>query len=160
MLTLHRIAHWLWRAGVPVLPWMIKVFNRIICSVVLPPSTQVGRDVLFSYGGLGTVVHKRAVISDGAIIGTGVTIGGRSGKQEVPVIGEGAILGSGAKVLGPVKIGKYASIGANAVVLQDVPDYGVAVGVPARVVRIDRPENRPDYKTFSTVSRPRSGPDE
>lgn len=160
MLRLHRIAHWLWRAGVPVLPWLIKVFNRIVFAVVLPPSTQVGRGVLFSYGGLGTVVHKRAVIADGAIIGTGVTIGGRSGKQEVPVIGEGAILGSGAKVLGPVKIRKYASIGANAVVLQDVPDYAVAVGIPARVVRIDRPEDRPDYKTFSTALRPRSSPDE
>lgn len=154
MLKLHRLAHWLWRAGVPVLPWLIKTLNRLVFSVVLPPSVQVGRGVLFSYGGLGTVVRKRAVIGAGAVIGTGVTIGGRSGRADVPVIGAGAFIGTGAKVLGPVRIGRHASIGANAVVLHDVPDYGVAVGIPARVVRINAPDQIPDYSRFSTAKPP------
>lgn len=149
MLRLHRIAHWLWRHHVPVLPWLIKVFNRVVFAVVLPPSVPVGRGVIFSYHVLGTVVHKRAVNGDAAVIGTGVTIGGRSGHQQVPTIGPRAMLGSGCKVLGPVQVGRAASVGANAVVLEDVPDYAVVVGIPARVVRIDRPEDRPDYASFS-----------
>lgn len=147
-LRIYRVAHWLHCRGVPFLPWLLKSFNRIVFSVVIPPSAQIGRGVLLSYEGLGTVIHRRAVIGDGVIIGTGVTIGGRSGNINVPVIGRGAIIGSGAKVLGDVRIGAYASIGANAVVLRDVPDYAVAVGIPARVVRINRLEDIPDYTAF------------
>jgi serine O-acetyltransferase len=58
------------------------------------------------------------------------------------------MIGSGAKILGNVRIGRYASVGANAVVLSDVPDYSVVVGLPARVVRINRPEDLPDYRSF------------
>lgn len=62
ILRLHRIAHMLWRLHVPLLPWLIKVFNRIAFGVDLPPSARVGRNVLFSYQGLGTVIHKEAEI--------------------------------------------------------------------------------------------------
>lgn len=154
MLMLFRLSHRLWLWHVPALPWLIKVFNRIVFAVVLPPSVKVGRGALFSYNGLGTVVHKNAVIGEGAVVGTGVTIGGRSGISGVPVIGAGAMLGSGAKILGPVCVGKGASVGANAVVLKDVPDYAVVVGIPARVVRINRPEDLPDYGQFSQARRP------
>lgn len=153
MLTLHRLSHLLWRWRVPFVPWLSKAFNRLAFTVVLPPSVLVGRDVIFSYNGLGTVVHKRAVIGAGAVIGTGVTIGGRSGHEAVPVIGEGAMLGSGSKVLGPVQIGRWASVGANAVVLEDVPDFAVVVGVPTRVVRVNHPEELPDYGKFSKARR-------
>jgi len=77
------------------------------------------------------------VIEDDVNVGAGVVIGGRSGLQQVPLIKQGALLGAGCKVLGPVVVGRYAQIGANAVVLKDVPDGGVAVGVPARVIRVD-----------------------
>jgi serine O-acetyltransferase len=133
---------------VPLFPWLLKSFNRIVFSVVLPPSAQLGRNVILSYEGLGTVIHRRAVIGDGVIIGTGVTIGGRSGNSEVPIIGTGTMIGSGAKVLGAVRIGNHASIGANAVVLTDVPDYAVVVGIPAKVVRINNAKDIPDYRAF------------
>lgn len=148
VLRLHRIAHWLWCHPVPALPLLIKVGIRIVFALVLPPSARIGRDVILSYEGLGTVIHRRAVIGDRAIIGAGVTIGGRSGSVGVPVIGEGAFIGGGAKVLGDIKIGAYASIGANAVVLHDVPDYGVAVGIPARTIRINQPDDLPNYRSF------------
>ena len=148
VLRIHRLAHWLWRHHVPVLPWLLKALNRIVFAVVLPPSATIGHDVILSYEGLGTVIHRRAVIGDHAIIGAGVTIGGRSGSLGVPVICECAFIGGGAKVLGAIRVGAYASIGANAVVLHDVPDYGVAVGIPARVVRINRPEDLPNYRAF------------
>lgn len=145
---IYRLARWLYLKRVPLLPSVLKVLNRIVFGVVLPPSARLGRNVLLSYEGLGTVIHRHALIEDDVVIGTGVIIGGRSGHAQVPTIGEGAMIGSGAKVLGPVKIGRYASIGANAVVLTDVPDYAVAVGIPARVVRINRPEDLPDYRQF------------
>ncbi|WP_348700003.1 serine acetyltransferase [Duganella fentianensis] len=148
VLRIYRLANWCYRHRIPLLPFVLKSFNRIIFAVVLPPSASVGRNVLFSYEGLGTVIHRRAVIGDNAIIGAGVTLGGRSGSEGVPVIGAGAIIGSGAKVIGAVRIGAYASIGANAVVLSDIPDFAVAVGVPAKVVRINRPEELPNYRAF------------
>lgn len=146
---LYRISHFLWRWHVPLLPWVIKVINRIAFGAVVPPSTRIGRGVLLSYQGLATVIHKDAVIGDKVIISTCVTIGGRSGHKEAPVIEEGAFIGTGAKVLGPVRIGRYASIGANAVVLRDIPPYAVAVGIPAKVVRINRPEDIPRYDEFA-----------
>lgn len=148
ILKIHRCAQWLLVHRIPLLPFCLKAFNRIVFGVVLPPATRIGRGVLFSYQGLGTVVHRDAVIEEGAVISTGVTIGGRGGREGAPHIGRGALIGTGAKVLGPVKVGAFASIGANAVVTQDVPDYGVAVGVPARVVRINRPDQVPDYQRF------------
>ncbi|MBK6974861.1 MAG: serine acetyltransferase [Sterolibacteriaceae bacterium] len=147
-MNLYRIARWLYLRRVPFFPWLIRALNSIIFGVVLPPSAQLGKGVLLSYQGLGTAIHRRAVIGDKAVIGTGVTIGGRAGYEDVPVIGEGTMIGSGAKVLGPIRIGCHASIGANAVVLSDIPDYAVAVGIPARVVRTQRPEDVPDYFAF------------
>jgi serine O-acetyltransferase len=152
MIKVYRIARWLYLHRVPFLPWALKGVNRILFGVVLPPSARLGQDVLLSYQGLGTVVHRNAVIGDRVTITSGVTIGGRSGHPVVPVILEGAFIGSGAKILGPVHIGRYASIGANAVVLEDIPDYAVAVGIPARVVRISRPEDIPDYRAFEKAT--------
>lgn len=144
----HRIAHWLWAHGVPLIPHLIKSFNRIVFAVVLPPSARLGKGVLLSCHGLGTVIHRNARIGDRVSIGAGVTIGGRSGHSQVPVIDDDAMIGAGAKILGPVRIGRGASIGANAVVLNDVQDYAVAVGVPARVIKVLKPEDMPDYFAY------------
>ncbi len=150
VLSIHRVAHWLWKRRIPVLPKLLKITNRIVFSVVLPPSVRIGEGVLISYQGLGTVIHRDTVIDDRAVISSGVTLGGRGGRTGAPHIGAGALVGTGAKVLGPVKVGQGASIGANAVVIQDVPDYAVVVGVPARVVRINRPEDIPNYHAFGS----------
>jgi serine O-acetyltransferase len=137
LMIMYRTAHALHRWRVPVLPKVIYAINRICFSVVLPPSAVIGRNVILGYKGLGIVIHQRAVIEDDVNIGPGCVIGGRSNHHRVPLIKQGALIGAGAKVLGPVTIGRNARIGANAVVLQDVPDGGVAVGIPARLVRID-----------------------
>ena len=139
MIKIYRLARWLFLNGVPIIPRMLYIFNRLIFSVVLPPSAEVGRGVVFGYSGLAIVVHKRAKIGNRVIVGPNVTIGGRSGLQQVPVIGDDVVIGAGARILGPVNIGNGARIGANAVVLSDVPAGGVAVGIPARTVRIDEP---------------------
>lgn len=133
-MVVYRLAHALHRARVPVLPRALCVVNRVVFALVLPASARVGRDVLFGYQGLGIVVHAEAVIGDRVVVATGVTIGGTGTKQGVPVIEDDVYIGSGAKLLGPIRIGRGARIGANAVVLCDVPAGAVAVGIPARVL--------------------------
>lgn len=148
ILKIYRVARWLHLHHVPVLPKVLKAVNRIAFGVVLPPSATIGSNVLLSYQGLGTVIHKDAVIDDDVTIASCVTIGGRSGNHTVPHIKKGAFIGTGAKVLGPVVVGEYASIGANAVVLEDIPPYAVAVGIPAKVIKYNKPEDLPDYRDF------------
>jgi serine O-acetyltransferase len=134
---IHALAHRLWKWHVPLLPSLLTYFNRLVFSTVLPAQTRVGRGVVFNYSGLGTIVHPRAVIGDRVEIGAGVVIGGRSEIYEVPVIEDDVQIGVGAKVLGPIRVGRGAVIGANAVVLHDVPPGAVVVGIPARVLRIE-----------------------
>lgn len=149
VIRLFRIAHWCWCRGTPVIPGLLKALNRIVFGVVLPPSIRIGRNVLLNYEELGPVIHRNAEIGNDVTIGSGVMIGGRLGSQVVPLIGDGAMIDIGAKALGPVIVGRYASIGANAAVLDDVPDFAVAVGVPAKVVKMNRPEDLPDYRAFT-----------
>nr|WP_249798865.1 serine acetyltransferase [Caballeronia zhejiangensis] len=121
-------------ARVPVIPRLLKVLNRILFSTSIPPSVSVGRNVTFGYQGLGIVVHRHAVLGNDIVISPNVVIGGR-GMPGAPVISDEVLIGAGACVLGPIKIGRGARIGANAVVLADVPDHVTVVGNPARIVR-------------------------
>jgi serine O-acetyltransferase len=136
LLTIHAIAHWLWKHHVPLLPRLLTLFIRILFATQLPHETQLGRGVKLNYSGLGTVLHPRAVIGNRVEIGPGVVIGGRSQIWEVPVIEDDVMIGVGAKVLGPVRVGRGAVIGANAVVLHDVPPGAVVGGIPARILRM------------------------
>ncbi len=136
MLHIYRLAHLLYRLRVPFLPWGLKVLNRVVFSVSLPPSVTVGRNVVFGYQGLGIVVHRQAVLGSNIIIAPNVVIGGR-GRPGAPVIEDDVLIGAGACILGPVTIGRGAKIGANAVVMIDVPPNATVVGVPARVLGVD-----------------------
>lgn len=130
---IHRVAHRLHRIGVPLLPRLCYLFNRVVFSVVLPPSARLGRGVLLGYQGLGVVIHAEAVLGDRVVVSPGVTIGGTGTRLGVPQVEDDVHIGTGAKLLGPIRVGRGARIGANAVVLHDVPPGAVAVGVPARV---------------------------
>src|SRR6267142_7108850 len=130
---LYRCANTLYRWRVPFLPKVIFYVMRFGFGTVVPYTALIGRNTMFQWDGLGIVIHHRAVVGENCDIGHGVTIGGRSGYDQVPVLGDYVVVGAGAKILGPVKIGDYAVIGPNAVVIHDVPAYGVAAGVPARM---------------------------
>jgi len=134
ILVIHGLAHALHTRRIPLIPRMLYGVNRILFGLVLPPSAKIGAGTVLGYQGLGIVIHARAVIGRNVSIGPGVTIGGRNGIFEVPRICDGVEIGSGAKILGPVTIGENAKIGANAVVLTDIPENATAVGVPAQVV--------------------------
>jgi serine O-acetyltransferase len=110
----------------------------IVSGVELPCETKVGRRLRIEHPG-GIVVSGDAVLGDDVILRNGVTIGlKRTGERGSPVIGDRVDIGAGAKILGKITIGHDVSIGANAVVLQDVPPYSIAVGVPAKILRSGR----------------------
>ncbi len=134
MIALYRLARWCHLRRIPLLPWLLYSLNRILFATVLPPSAQIGKDVVLGYRGLGIVIHRQAVIGNRVNVGPKVTIGGRAGIPGAPRIDDDALLGSGAQILGPIRIGRGAQVGANAVVLCDVPDGATAVGVPARIL--------------------------
>lgn len=135
LLAIHSLAHWLHRHHVPLLPKVLTLFNRVVFAAQVPAETRIGRGVRLNYSGLGTILHPRVVIGDRVEISAGVVVGGRSEIWEVPVIEDDVVIGVGAKVLGPIRVGRGAVIGANAVVLVDVPPGAVVGGVPARVLR-------------------------
>lgn len=119
---------------IPCLPHLIYFVSFLLFNSSIPPSVKLGRGTRFAYGGIGCVVHADAVIGADVIIGQGVTIGGDGNRRGVPTICDDVYIGAGARILGPVTIGKGARIGANAVVLVDVPALASAVGVPARIL--------------------------
>jgi len=140
-LRIHRLAHALLRARIPLVPGLLHRLNYLITGCDLPPAVRIGRGVVFKHWGSGVVVHHRSVIGDGVEIHPQVIIGQRTGPRgDVPlsslVIGDHAVLGAGCKIIaaGEFRIGVRAAIGAGAVVLASVPDGATAVGVPARII--------------------------
>jgi serine O-acetyltransferase len=102
------------------------------CSI--PPAAEIGRGATVGYKGLGIVIHHRARIGENVLISHEVTIGGRSNLPDVPTIESDVYIGAGAKILGPITVGRGATIGANAVVIHDVPPGATVGGIPARVL--------------------------
>ncbi|MBN1164381.1 MAG: serine O-acetyltransferase [Candidatus Krumholzibacteriota bacterium] len=131
----HRVAHYLWRQGLRFWARWISHLSRFVTGVEIHPGASIGGRVFIDHGA-GVVIGETAEIGDDTVIYQGVTLGGVSlskGKRH-PTIGKGVVIGAGAKVLGPVMVGDGARIGAGSVVVKDVPDHGVAVGVPAMVI--------------------------
>lgn len=140
MIYIFRLSSLLFRFHIPVLPRLLKILNRILFSVSLPPSVQVGKNVTFGYQGLGIVVHRQAKIGSNVIVSPNVVIGGKGGGAPgAPSIDNGVVIGAGACILGALHIGRGAVIGANAVVLNDVQPNATVVGAPARPIEPRRP---------------------
>lgn len=131
----YRWSRWLYLHGVPLLPRVIDRFSQALFHCVLPHTADLGAGLHVGYHGVAIVVHARAVVGRRVFISPSVTIGGRSGKHEVPRIGNDVFIAPGARILGDIEIGDGAVIGANAVVIASVPPRSVAAGVPARIIR-------------------------
>jgi serine O-acetyltransferase len=150
----HRFGVWrmgvrpkLLRAPFSILYRMLFRHCRNIYGIELPWSVTLGRHVVFEHQG-GIVIHGACVIGDHCIIRQGCTLGlRRIGEADcAPILEDGVELGAGAVLLGRVRIGKGAQIGANAVVTRDVPPHALAIGVPAHIVK--RGEQLPDPGTI------------
>lgn len=131
----YRINNWLWRHHVPLLPKLIWKLQYLLFNCSVPASCKIGEGTKFGYGGIGIVIHARTIIGKNCLIGQGVTIGGKDGWYEVPVIGDNVHINGGAKIIGPIRIGNNVEIGANCVVVKDVPSNCVVAGIPARILR-------------------------
>ena len=140
---MHAVVRWYYLSRyfylkkIPVLPKLIHHLIRIIFACDVKYTADIGKNVGFFHNGLGVVIHKFAKIGDGTVIYQNVTIGG-NGKSEaengIPHIGKNVFIGAGAVILGPIVIGDNARIGANSVVLTDVPANATVVGIPAKQI--------------------------
>jgi serine O-acetyltransferase len=142
-LIAHRIAHALDAAGVPLLPRLISMVTRTLTGIEIHPAAQIGSGLFIDHG-TGVVIGETADIGNDVTLYQGVTLGGTgfaTGKRH-PTVQDNVTIGSGAKLLGPITIGHGAKIGANSVVITDVPPHSTVVGNPGHPVRVEgrRPE--------------------
>jgi serine O-acetyltransferase len=137
-LLAHRVAHALREAGVPFLPRGIAYFARALTGVEIHPAARIGSQLFIDHGS-GVVIGETAEIGARVTIYQGVTLGGtgfQRGKRH-PTLGDSVTVGSGAKLLGPIAVGDGAKIGANTVVVEDVPPGSTVIGNPGHPVRIE-----------------------
>jgi serine O-acetyltransferase len=135
----HRIAHFLRAVGLPVVPRLMQAAARFATGIDIHPGARIGPGLFIDHG-MGTVIGETAEIGSDVTLMHQVTLGSRGGRRpgggkRHPSLGDRVTVGAGAKLLGPIKVGSDAMIGANAVVLDDVPVGATAVGAPARIVR-------------------------
>jgi serine O-acetyltransferase len=137
-LLAHRIAHALDDAEVPLAPTAIAYMSRAVTGVEIHPSARIGNDFFIDHGS-GVVIGETAEIGDRVTLYQGVTLGGtgfQRGKRH-PTLGDNVTVGSGAKLLGPIEVGHGAKVGANTVVIEDVPPNSTVVGNPGHTVRVE-----------------------
>jgi serine O-acetyltransferase len=137
-LLAHRIAHALDAAGVPLLPRLISMVTRMLTGIEIHPAARIGSGLFIDHG-TGVVIGETADIGEDVTLYQGVTLGGTgfaTGKRH-PTVQDNVTIGSGAKLLGPITIGHGAKIGANSVVITDVPPNSTVVGNPGHPVRVD-----------------------
>jgi serine O-acetyltransferase len=129
----HRAAHGLWQLGLTTLARCVSQLGRFITGIEIHPGAVIGRRLFIDHG-MGVVIGETAVVGNDVTLYQSVTLGGTSlakGKRH-PTLEDGVIVGAGAQVLGPVRVGAGARIGANAVVVKDVAPGATMVGIPAR----------------------------
>jgi serine O-acetyltransferase len=134
---MHRLAHRLYEADIPILPRFISQVSRFLTGIEIHPGAQIGRRFFIDHG-MGVVIGETAEIGDDVLIYQGVTLGGTGNEQgkRHPTIGNNVVIGTGAKVLGSIQIGNDVKIGAGSVVVRPVPDHSTVVGIPGRIVRM------------------------
>lgn len=135
-ILLHRLAHKLYRWGLPLIPRLISQLSRAVTGIEIHPGATIGRRFFIDHG-MGVVIGQTAEIGDDVLLYQGVTLGGtgkEKGKRH-PTLGDHVVVGAGAKVLGNIRIGDHVKIGAGSVVVHPVPDHSTVVGIPGRVVR-------------------------
>ncbi|GAB1811477.1 serine O-acetyltransferase [Mycobacterium sp. MUNTM1] len=141
----HRINHWLWRRGARLLARITAEITRILTGVEIHPGAVLGPGLFIDHA-TGVVIGETAEVGEDVTLYHGVTLGGSgrdTGKRH-PTIGDRVTIGAGAKILGAIKIGDDSRIGANAVVVKEVPSSSVVVGVPGQVISRSRPGSPDD----------------
>ena len=142
----HRIANFFYLIKFDLLSRIISQTTRFLTGIEIHPGAKIGKNFFIDHG-MGVVIGETSEIGDDVTMYHAVTLGGISpslnsssqkNQKRHPTIGDQVVIGSGAQILGPIKIGRCSKIAANAVVLNDVPEFATMVGVPAKVVKIDK----------------------
>ena len=142
----HRIANNLWNLNLYTLARIISQFSRFLTGIEIHPAAKIGKNLFIDHG-MGTVIGETSVIGDNVTLYHGVTLGGISPAENSndqrntkrhPTIEDNVIIGCGASILGPINIGSCARVGANTVVLKDVPSYATMVGNPVKNININK----------------------
>jgi serine O-acetyltransferase len=133
-LWFHRIAHWLWRHKMLLPARILSHLSRALTGIEIHPGARIGPAFFIDHG-MGVVIGETAEIRSNVTLYHGVTLGGTSWKKgkRHPTLENDVVIGAGAKILGPITIGARTRVGANAVVIKDVPPDSVVVGIPGRV---------------------------
>jgi len=148
----HRIANFFSKAGFALIARIVSQFSRFFTGIEIHPAAKIGKNFFIDHG-MGVVIGETSEIEDNVTLYHSVTLGGISpsinsseqrGVKRHPTLKSNVVVGSGAQVLGPVIVGEFAKIGANAVVTRDVPEHAIMVGVPAKNIRA-----KPDIKDTS-----------
>ena len=136
----HRVSHWLWERDLKLIARLFSQIIRFLTGIEIHPGAIIGKRFFIDHG-MGVVIGETAEIGDDVTLYHGVTLGGTSlnkGKRH-PTLGNNVVVGAGAKILGALVVGDNSRIGANAVVVKDVPPNSVVVGVPGQVLVRSRP---------------------
>ena len=152
-LLFYHVSHWLWQSGFRLLGRFVSHVGRMVTGIEIHPGAQIGRRLFIDHG-MGVVIGETSVIGDDVTLYHQVTLGGvtwSTGKRH-PTVGDGVVVGAGAQVLGPITVGRDARIGANAVVLKDVPPGATMVGIPARAA--GPTEAKPEASSFDAYGTP------
>lgn len=134
-LLFYRIGNWLWRRRFYFLGRLTSHIGRFFTGIEIHPGATIGRKFFVDHG-MGVVIGETSEIGDNVTLYHGVTLGGTTWKKikRHPTIGNNVVIGVGAKVLGPIKIGDNSKIGANSVVVNEIPPNSIVVGIPGKVV--------------------------
>ena len=137
-IVMHRITHALWKVRIPFLPRFLSQLARFLTGIEIHPGAEIGEGLFIDHG-MGVVIGETSVVGKNVTLYQGVTLGGtgkEKGKRH-PTVADNVVIGTGAKILGNITIGENSYIGANAVVVKDVPANSTVVGVPGRITKQD-----------------------
>ena len=152
---LHRIANFFSKAKFHLVARIISQFSRFITGIEIHPNASIGKNLFIDHG-MGVVIGETSHIGDNVTIYHAVTLGGISPSikseeqrnvKRHPTLKDNVVIGSGAQVLGPITVGEYAKVGANAVVTRDVPSHAVMIGIPARNIK-SKPDQDKSFKPY------------
>jgi len=153
-LFFHRIAHWFYTKGLRFIPRLISAIGMFLTMIDIHPGATIGRRVFIDHG-VGVVIGETTIIGEDVLIYQQVTLGGVSttkGKRH-PTIEKCAVIGAGAKILGNIVIGENSKVGANSVVVKNVPANCTAVGIPARVLKRGYDKNPLSHDKIPDVNK-------
>ncbi len=138
-ICMHRIAHFLWNKNLKLIARVLSHISRFLTGIEIHPGAKIGKGFFIDHG-MGVVIGETAEIGDNVTLYHQVTLGGVSLKKEKrhPTIKSNVVIGAGAKVLGPFTVGENSKIGANSVVVREVPPNSTVVGIPGKVVKKEK----------------------